>query len=395
MKVLQLIHSSAAERGGLAEAALLLRGQLQSHGHSLVQVTLDDPRHRAPDSDDVALGPGVGNYGLSLRFRAWLARHASSFDIVVIQGLWQFHLAGAVGELRRHNIPYVVFCHGMLDPWFKTAYPLKHFKKQLYWWLLEYRALRDARVVIFTCEEERMLARQSFTPYRVNEYVLGYGTLAPDIDVAACQETFLSQFPQLRGKRILLFLGRLHEKKGCDLLIEAFARVSGEHPDLHLVMAGPDETALLPTLQKQARVLGCDERLSWVGMLRGTLKWGALACADVFSLPSHQENFGIAVAEALVMGLPVLISNKVNIWREVEQGGAGLIAADTLQGTEDTLRRWLSLDSTQQQRMRDNARACFARHFDFNAMGLRFHELITDVVADRCKPAQIQSYQSP
>ena len=112
----------------------------------------------------------------------------------------------------------------MLDPWFKRTYPLKHLKKLLYWPWGEYRVLRDAAAVLFTSEAERHLARESFSPYRCHEEVVNYGTAAPTLDLEAAREHFLARFPHLRDKRILLFLGRLAEKKGCDLLIEPSRR---------------------------------------------------------------------------------------------------------------------------------------------------------------------------
>src|SRR5258706_5140390 len=126
----------------------------------------------------------------------------------------------------------------MLDPWFKRAYPLKHLKKWLYWPWGDYRVLRDARAVLFTSDEERLQARRSFWLYRANEEVVAYGTTAPPENAVALREGFLSMHPELRGRRLLLFLSRIHEKKGCDLLVRAFAELAGTEPTLHLVMAG-------------------------------------------------------------------------------------------------------------------------------------------------------------
>jgi glycosyltransferase involved in cell wall biosynthesis len=100
------------------------------------------------------------------------------------------------------------------------------------------------------------------------------------------------------------------------------------------------------------------------GMLTGDIKWGALSAADAFVLPSHQENFGIAVAEALACGTPVLISNKINIWREIEADGAGLVENDDLNGTANQLKRWLGLEAETRATMRENARKCFAARFE-------------------------------
>jgi glycosyltransferase involved in cell wall biosynthesis len=264
----------------------------------------------------------------------------------------------------------------MLDPWFKRQYPLKHLKKCLYWPWGEYRVLRDARAVLFTCEEERRLARLSFDRYRVNECVIGYGITEPPADAARMRAAFFERFPQLRDKRLLLFLGRLHPKKGCDLLIEAFAGVAARDPTLHLVMAGPDQDDTQAALMKRVEVLGIGARISWTGMLLDDLKWGAYHAAEAFVLSSHQENFGIAVAEALACSVPVLISNQVNIWREIAADQAGLVAEDTMHGTRELLESWLALSQSERERMKHNARACFRRHFLIHSVADRLADVL-------------------
>jgi glycosyltransferase involved in cell wall biosynthesis len=275
----------------------------------------------------------------------------------------------------------------MLDPWFKRTYPLKHLKKWIYWPWAEYRVLRDAQAVLFTSEEERLLARDSFWLYRANEYVIAYGTTTPPNDAARLRELFLAANPQLRGRRVLLFLSRIHVKKGCDLLVRALAGFAAAEPALHLVVAGPDQTGWIEKLQQLANRLGVADRITWPGMLRGDLKWGAFYSAEAFILPSHQENFGIAVAEALGCGLPVLISDKVNIWREVQSHGAGIIADDTEEGTLTLLQKWLSLTPGQRRTMGRNARALFDERFTVDAMATG----LLDVVAGRSVPDAVYS----
>jgi glycosyltransferase involved in cell wall biosynthesis len=252
--------------------------------------------------------------------------------------VWQYHSFGAWRSLRGERTPYFVYPHGMLDPWFKRQYPLKHLKKWLYWPWAEYRVLRDARALLFTCDRERELARDSFSHYRCHERIVSFGTAMPTGDTVRQREQFLAAYPHLRDQRLLLFLGRVHEKKGVDLLLRALAQIdeAGEN-DHHLVIAGPAAPALLTELQELASRLGVAPRVTWTGLLQGDLKWGALHAADVFVLPSHQENFGVAVVEALACGLPVLISDQVNICQEIEQDGGGLVAADTLAGTVELL----------------------------------------------------------
>ena len=150
-------------------------------------------------------------------------------------------------------------------------------------------------------------------------------------------------FLELQNRRFLLFLARIHAKKGCDLLIEAFAKIAPAVPDVDLVIAGPDQGGLQAKLQRQADEAGIADRIHWAGMIDGDVKWGALRICNAFVLPSHSENFGIAVVESLAVGRPVLISNQVNIWPEIEADGAGLVEDDTPEGTERLLRHWFAL----------------------------------------------------
>jgi len=266
----------------------------------------------------------------------------------------------------------------MLDPWFKKQYPLKHFKKWLYWPWAEYRVLRDAQAVLFTCEEERVLARGSFWLYHCNEVVVSYGTAQPKGDPQGDLQEFFSRYSSLRGKKLALFMGRVHPKKGCELLIEAFAKVLTQ-PEWHLVIAGPDQVGWQEELNYRAGHLGLNDRITWTGMISGTLKWGALRAAEVFVLPSHQENFGIAVAEALAAGTPALISNKVNIWREIERDRAGLVEDDTLDGTCKLLRSYLEMTTEQKSAMRLAAHDCFEQRFEIRQAAETLHSVLARV----------------
>lgn len=341
-------------------------------GHIIEVLTLDHPDSAFLGDYPLpvhAIGPSIGKYAYNSRLKSWLVANARNYDAIIINGLWMYHGFGAWRALRSMKVPYFVFTHGMLDPWFKKTYPLKHLKKWLYWPWADYRVLRDAKLVLFTCEQERLLARESFWLYRVNESVVNYGAGSPPAeDATSLRETFLTAHPSLRSKRLILFLSRIHEKKGCDLLIKGFAKVAHLDPSLQLVMAGPCTDSLLEKLKELAQAEGISDRITWPGMLKGAMKWGAFSAAEVFALSSHQENFGIAVAEALASGLPVLISDQVNIWREIEADGAGLVAPDTEDGTLSLFKKWQAMSLVQRQVMARNAKACFERRFTADAM---------------------------
>jgi glycosyltransferase involved in cell wall biosynthesis len=381
MKLLHVLASVDPRAGGPMEGVRQRGLRLEQLGHSVEVVALDDPAASFVQSFPLkvhAVGPPRSNYRYSAALVPWLKAHAAEYDAIIVNGLWQYHSFAAWRVLRAMKLPYFVFTHGMLDPWFKHTYPRKHLKKWLYWPWADYRVLRDARAVLFTSEEERLQARRSFWLYAAHERVVAYGTSTPpDDEEGGLKEVFLAANPQLRGRRVVLFLGRIQEKKGCDLLVRAFARVASLDPTLQLVIAGPDQTGWVGTLIELARGLNIADRVSWPGMLQGAMKWGAFYTADAFVLPSHQENFGIAVAEALACGLPVLISDKVNIWREVQTAGAGLVAPDTIEGTANLLTGWLSLTGDQRQAMRHAARELFHRRYTVDAMA----QDLLDVIA--------------
>ena len=128
---------------------------------------------------------------------------------------------------------------------------------------------------------------------------------------------------------------------------------------MRLVMAGPADGAYVAELKALALKLGVADSIVWTGMLLGDDKWGALQCAEAFVLPSHQENFGIAVAESLSVGVPVLISKSVNIWADIVADEAGTAGLDTVEGFEQQMIDWLGLPPAQVSRMRRRARRCF------------------------------------
>ncbi|MEO6873639.1 MAG: glycosyltransferase, partial [Opitutaceae bacterium] len=310
-------------------------------------------------------------YGYSPRLVPWLKREAKRFDAVIVHGLWQYHGLGVYRALRQPGSPpYYGFPHGMLDPWFKRHYPLKHLKKLFYWWLAERRNLQSAAGVLFTCEEERRLARESFPGTAYRECVVAYGTAAPPNEPDRQREAFFQVQPGLRDRAYWLFLGRIHEKKGVDLLIDAYGKLAAQGAALpRLVIAGPcADAAYLRQLQKRAAAHCPPDAVVWPGMLTGDAKWGAFRAAEAFILPSHQENFGIAVSEALACGTPVLISDQVNIWREVTGDGAGLAEPDTADGTFQLLTRWRALEPDGRARMRAAALKTFQERYEIGAV---------------------------
>jgi glycosyltransferase involved in cell wall biosynthesis len=394
MKLLRVIASLDPRHGGPSAGLRAITPVLEEMGHATEIVSFDDPARVAsygPPAIVHALGPVAGGYGYTPRLDAWLQQHVRRFDAVFVHGLWQYHGRA----VRRHvagRKPYFVFPHGMLDPWFRRAHPAKHLKKWVYWQSCERHVLRDAAAVLFTCEEERRLARQTFAPYQCTERVVAYGTRRPGGDIGRQHHAFHSLVPELGAQPYWLFLGRIDPKKGVDLLVDAYARLAAEHaanaePLPALVLAGPvADSPWCARLRAAAAAVPAPGRVFWPGMLTGDAKTGALRDAEAFVLPSHQENFGIAVVESLAVGTPVLISHRINIAADIEAEGAGLVATDRTAGALQLLHRWQSLLPQQRERMRAAAAAAFERHYEIHGVARSLVETISPFLAPALPP---------
>jgi glycosyltransferase involved in cell wall biosynthesis len=369
MHLLHIIDSFSPATGGPPEAVRQLIQATRASGTEVEVVCLDNPHAeflRDIDCPVHALDESyLGRFAFSPRLWRWLRANAGRYDAMVMNGIWSFPGVALFFAARRAGKPYGIFTHGALDPWFNRRYPLKYVKKLLYW-PVQYAVLRHARAVFFTTRTERDLAKTSFRPNHWNSVVVPYGITEPEEarDGPEAQiEEFYGKLPKLRGRRFFLFLGRIHEKKGCDLLIKAFAQVADAATDVDLVIAGPDQMGMQAKLKRLAEQLGVGSKVHWPGMIAGNVKWGALRACDAFVLPSHQENLGVSVVEALAVGRPILISRQVNLWPEIKDDGVGLADEDTLEGTVRLLRRWFELLPADRAAMAARALPCFTARF--------------------------------
>lgn len=388
MDLLHVISSLSPADGGPPEVTRQLMRAYPEIGDSMEVLCLDSPDASFLNNVSCpvhALGPGrLGRFALSRRLANWLRNNITRFDGVVMQGLWTFPGVAVRRASRNSGVPYCVFAHGALDPWFNQRYPFKHLKKRIYW-PIQHSVVRDARALFFTSAPELELARKSFSPSNWTPALFPNGIREPEGEPAAEIEAFYTAFPALRHRRFLLFLGRIQQKKGCDILIEAFARVAADAPFLDIVMAGPDQVGWQASLQSSARALGLSSRIHWPGMLGGKLKWGALRSADAFVLPSHQENFCIAMVESLAARRPVLITNQINTWSIIERSGSGIVEEDTLPGIERLLRRWMEMPVAEREAMVARTYPCFLEFFTLRRGALAIHSVFAS------RSAQISS----
>ena len=339
----QFIHSLDLHTGGVCEAVIRLNEELTRIGFEAKAI--DCPKEAA---------------------------ESNNFSIA--HGLWQWPGVVAYQNWKRRKIPFLVFPHGMLDPWFKTTFPLKHFKKQLYWWWRQGRILSNAHAVCFTTEDEMQLAQNTFRPYKCREIVTGLGVCDPPKNEEHQKSVFVEKFPMILDKKVLLYMGRLHPKKGLDLLLNAIAKNFPE--DSVLVIAGPVDQSD-PYVQKLQDISkGFGKKVLWTDMLEGDLKWGALGTADALILPSHQENYGMVVAEACSVGTPVLTTNKVNLHCEILEYEAGIVEDDTQRGIDNLVLAWIR---RKHQHMQKNALRCFQEKLHISNTARKIVDLFNEV----------------
>ena len=377
MKILHVIASCDRTEGGPVEGVFRLGDAFREMGHEQELLTLDhagDAAVRNAPGTVHALGrkrsDGAGIVSRALNWSRyspaaadWLRKHAHEYDGVIVDGLWNFSTRAARLGLKRSRTPYIVFSHGMLDPWFRSRYPLKHLAKSVLWQFNEGPLMRGAAAAAFTTERERDLAKAVWRPWGITEQVVGYGTAAPPAERPSMKGAFQRRVPALGGAPYLLFLGRIHEKKGCDILVSAFGDICASI-DAHLVMAGPGDASYIADLQQLAAKSGCADRIHWPGMLEGDEKWGALYGCDAMILPSHQENFGVVVAEALGCARPVIVSDQVNIFADVQRAGAGMICRDARDSVAAAMAGFFRLDAGSRAAMGERGKQLFKSRFN-------------------------------
>ncbi len=406
MRVLRVIPSMDPALGGPCQGIRNSIPALATLGCENEVVCFDDPRSEFLKLDSFvvhALGNASSGWKRNAKLTPWLMENLVAYDAVIIHGLWLYHSYATTKVIQRlkkklnhSKVPRCfVMPHGMLDPWFQRdkTRRLKAWRNWFYWKVVEHRVVSEADGVLFTCEQEMKLAREPFRPYRPKrELNVGYGIEEPPSYTDAMREAFQLTCPGLGDRPYLLFLSRIHPKKGVDLLLKAYAQISakyhGQAAMPALVIAGPTNTSYAYQMQQLALELKLlnlqdptnDESQSsqvhFPGMLQGDAKWGAFYGCDAFVLPSHQENFGIAVVEALACGKPVLISDQVNIFQEVVRDRAGMVCIASHTGVTQILNDWVLNNDQIKPQMRTSARGCFNERFQTSKAAISLHDIL-------------------
>jgi glycosyltransferase involved in cell wall biosynthesis len=382
LRILHVIGDLAPASGGPAKAGFEMARAVARRGHEVTIYATDFgqaadiPRDRMLDGVRIRLFP-LANPRIwlaSWAMRDALARDLPGFDLLHLHSLYLFHDWAAGSLARRLGKPYLVRPHGTLDPY---IFRRRRLKKAIFDLWFQDRVLRDAAAVHYTAEEEMRLAE----PYvhGAPGVVIPNGLDPGDYAALPAKGSFRARHPEIGDRRILLFLGRINFKKGLDILADAVGRLKRD--DLHLVIAGPDGGYLAETRRFVADA-GISARTTFAGMLMGQEKLAAFADASLFLLPSYSENFGISVVEAMACGVPVLISDRVNIWREVVADGAGRAAPCDAEAVARQITEMLA-EPAALERMGAAGRAAVAARYDWVTIALRLEQVYETVIAKR------------
>jgi glycosyltransferase involved in cell wall biosynthesis len=303
-------------------------------------------------------------YKVSLPFRRWVRRHARDYDLVHIHALFSFTSVVAARAARRAGVPYVVRPLGVLNRWGMEN--RRRRLKALSFRCLELPILRHAVAVHYTSRAEQREAEEVGVSAPALVIPLGID-LAPFTSLPG-PDRFFERFSQARDRSVILFLSRIDPKKGLDLLLPAFAQVLSRFPRTLLVLAGSGDDRFVATLREEVSRLGLEADVLWAGFLTGADKLAAFSAATLFALPSHSENFGIALVEALAAGVPCLTTDSVAVSADLCDADAGVVVPRDMGAIADGMETLLR-DPALRARISANGRRLAAERFSLEAMG--------------------------
>jgi glycosyltransferase involved in cell wall biosynthesis len=389
LRVLQIVPSLSLVYGGPSQMVLGLAKGLAQQGVEVTVLTTDANGDTGQAPLDVPLQVPIDQDGYQVRyFRCspfrrykfsldllnWLSQHADQYDLAHIHALFSPISSTAAAVARFKKLPYILRPLGTLDP---ADLQKKKQLKQLYAALLERPNLAGAAAVHFTSDQEAKTSERFGVVTR--DWVIPLGVALPASDEAisrdctasrvASRNSIRAQFEIADDRPLLLFMSRIDPKKGLDLLLPALGQLHQEGLPFQFVLAGgnPQNPQYENQIRAQIQASALANCTTLTGFVSGALKTQILEAADLFVLPSYYENFGIAVAEAMAVGVPVVISDQVHIWQEIDQAEAGWICPCEVTALTNQLRAALR-NPTERQRRGANAQTHALEYYSWSAI---------------------------
>lgn len=392
MKILIVIPALGIVYGGPSKIVAELAQALGNHGIDIDIVTtnangsttLDVPLHTwvIEKSYRVKYFPywQISEYKFSWSLTGWLCQHIADYDLVHTNAIFSYPVLPAHWICQLHRVPYIVTPHGMLEPW---ALSYKAWKKRLYYTLFEKKSLQNASAIQITGSPEvnnvKSLGIETPLIFAPN------GIHYQDFETPPDPNVFYQQFPDTRNKTLILFLGRIDPKKGLDLLATAFAKVNAQFPQTHLIIAGPDNTGFLPVAQSYFAQAGCLDAVTFTGMLTGSVKYAALAAANLYVAPSYSEGFSMSVLEGMASGLPCVITTGCNFPEAAKAEAAFVVNIDADEIASILIQ---CLKSPQQAKeIGDRARKLILEKYTWDRIASNLIEVYTAILKRELIPA--------
>jgi len=370
IKLLRIIATLDPASGGPVAGILHVTPFLSMLNIETTIVTLDDPDStflKKFNNELVPLGKRKSPWQYNNKLGAWLKDNLDKFDISIVHGIWLYHTYSAVKafvHLKKNN-PKVrhkmfLFPHGMLDPYFQTEKKRKSkaLRNWLYWQIIEKRNINSVCGILFTSKMEMELAKKTFAGYNPKKEIMaGYGVNIPTIDSKI----------DLNQENYILFLGRIHVKKGIDFILNVYLNILENNlgKPLKLIIAGPGIDSEYGLYLQS--ILHNNDSLNELVEIRPLqnedAKWALIKNARAQILWSHQENFGLSIAESLGMSVPVLLSNQVNISQLVIEENAGYVSPINLPEMTKSLLAFLQLPEGKYLEMKENAYQVYKQNF--------------------------------
>ena len=369
MRVLHVISTLDLEKGGPTQTLLDFSTAQAKMGMSVSicsQGISNDTVERlvSHDINVVMAGPGYTPLKWAPDLSNKLKQLIADASIVHIHGVWEEIQHRAARLAQELGKPYIIRPAGMLDPWSLAQSSLR--KRFYRWWRLQ-NNLDHAAAIHYTAEKEKKLAEP--LEIKAPAIIEPNGIDTNDFESLPTRQTLDRWMPSLTGRKVILFLSRIHHKKGLELLLKAFSEITDNSSALLIVGSG--EADYINTIKQLTRQLAIEDRVVFTGFLRDNDKKMVLACADLFVLPSYQENFGVAIIEALACGTPVVISDQINICDDVAKAEAGQVLPLGAEPLRVAIDQWLANDALREQAGQRGA-AWVRKQYDWQVLAKRW-----------------------
>jgi len=361
IKILSIIDSLNLKDGGPSHS--LIDMALANNADGLIHdIMYLGSKQKIKSQDKIfikTLDDSKLKYGFSLRLIFWLLKNKKNYDLFIIHGIWQF-----ITLISRIIIPnkYLVFTHGMLDPYFGNE-KVKTIKKKIYWNLIEKKNLEKAKFVLSNSNKEFHQLKNTFVnTNKIKFKKVNYGLYPKKINFKICEKKFDKKFKFIKNKKFILYIGRIHPKKGCLMMVKAFSKIKDSN--FLLLLAGDMNNHYAKNIFEFVKREKLQNKIYFINFIKDQIKWGAIRKAMFTILPSHGENFGVSVVESLYAGTPVICSNKVGIAKIVKKDQAGIIVSDNINSIKSGLIKISNLHKKKIKNFSENSLNSFNKNFN-------------------------------